>query len=577
MLLKRIACIAAPVVIVVTAFIFRFYPNNSGIASYVFLRHDELHYVTQVIAFLNGDGSVDYFINPTLCAYVIYGATAIFGLISVISGQFASFDAFSMHTTFNPHLIFITGRFVSMVAGAGAVALIFCITKKLFSFRTALIAAAALALNATHLRRSVLAGNESLMLCVLLVFFLLLLYYLQNPSPKRHALCGFVLGLAGSVKYNAFILVLALIAASLISAFKDEGAGKRVGGSIRRAFLSPKYNLGYLFTAIGLFAGSPYILINFPAFFDEFFAQFSFLHEGFSATDIIQDTVGYCFYPMMFSEYNNGLAFSIFCGLGLLAAIYQVIRRRDPGSILLLSTIVPLYLFLGSGVFCRMRFFLPAIPFILILGAWAFEGAVRMIFSALKERGAALYSIVLALAFATLTPSAINNFNDMEKDFGSIDSRRDFVLWVKENIKPDDTVLFLSYPLRNEFPDSKGRVALYGYKEAWFDTTAKRAAFKEFKASLYDFTPLRDLLTKCKTLDELKDKIDIKKFDYLLLNMSTHGLINLERLPEKASDQSIRNCSFWKEFVGYIAGNTPIIPSASQDKEHTMVLIDLKL
>jgi len=58
------------------AFVFRFFPINSGIPDHAFMRNDEIHYIRLVIAFLNGDWHVKYFTNPTLFAYMLYGVTA---------------------------------------------------------------------------------------------------------------------------------------------------------------------------------------------------------------------------------------------------------------------------------------------------------------------------------------------------------------------------------------------------------------------------------------------------------------------------------------------------------------------
>jgi len=61
-----------------------------------------MHYVPRVIAFFNGDWQLDYFINPTLYMYVLYAAT-------VLLGYFSEFEEFSLHVTFNPHLVLWVG------------------------------------------------------------------------------------------------------------------------------------------------------------------------------------------------------------------------------------------------------------------------------------------------------------------------------------------------------------------------------------------------------------------------------------------------------------------------------------
>ena len=63
--------------------------------------------------------------------------------------------------------------------------------------------------------------------------------------------------------------------------------------------------------------------------------------------------------------------------------------KRDARYVLLLLAALPLYLFLGKGSFSRMRFMLPAIPFILIVGAWFFAGIMERITG--LSRGKALF------------------------------------------------------------------------------------------------------------------------------------------------------------------------------------------
>ena len=64
-----------------------------------------------------------------------------------------------------------------------------------FASRSA-FAAAALALNFTHVQRSVIGVNETTTVLLTLLFFLALLRYVDRPSLRSHLLCGLLLGLA---------------------------------------------------------------------------------------------------------------------------------------------------------------------------------------------------------------------------------------------------------------------------------------------------------------------------------------------------------------------------------------------
>ncbi|MFH2002005.1 MAG: glycosyltransferase family 39 protein, partial [Planctomycetota bacterium] len=440
-----------PLAIMGVAFFFRYYPHNYCAPGCVLLRHDELNYLNRVLGFLNGSWDVHYFINPTLYAYLLYAATAASGLWATLSGRFASFSDFALSVTFDPYPILVAGRFVTLVAGTATVGLVYAVSRRLFSPWVAVVASLALALDVTHARRGVLTGNECVtaLLCVLL--FACLLHYLRRPGAGRHALCGFVLGLAGAVKYNAFIFVLPLMAASCMAALREEDLRAQPPWSrfrlcAVRSLVRPKFMAAYLFLVVGFFAGSPCILLNFNDFASEFFRQYSYLQDGFSDFDRVADHLGYLYYLTNFSAMNSGHAVSALCGAGLVVMGIAAIRKQDFRYILLVSAALPLYLFLGKGTFSRMRFLLPAIPFILISGAWFFTTIMEFLTGLSRKRDLShagrikRHAIIAVVAAAVLIPGAVQVRAVMEEVYAH-DQRHEIMLWIKENLEPEDNTL----------------------------------------------------------------------------------------------------------------------------------------
>jgi hypothetical protein len=544
----------------------RHFPNNSGIAGYAFLRHDEWNYLPLVIGFLNGQWDVDYFINPTFYMYILYAATVACGWFAVLIDKFETFADFSLQVTLNPSLIVEIGRYLSILVSAASVGLLFWIGRRIFSTRVAFAASLALALDMTHCRRAVLMGNESMMLFFVLLFFVCLLVYRRAPGTGKHVLCGVLLGLAGSIKYNAFIQVIPFVVVTLQAAYaeqryRDISERARWLNALANAAFRPRFIAGYLVMIAAFFAGSPCILLNFGAFVDGFFNQYSFLHGGFTSLDRLADTVGFLYYLENFGVMNSGIVFSLYCLAGILFMIGLAIIKRDGWCIVILSAALPLYLFLGMGIFSRMRFLLPAIPFILLSGAWFFSGFIDILAKGPAKLGVSetsrwdaffIYLLFPILLYSTFLCAYPRNYREMDQEFGRIDPRRDIMLWLRENIAPEDKVLEFTHTSYTEFPFSKRVLEWYDYDPTWFKGEKKQKAWQIFKNGLHDFTSLKDLLASSKTLADLIYHIEEGEYRYLLFTLPTEYIVRIAELP-KAAPRIIADCPYWEEFIEFVS------------------------
>jgi len=441
---RYLRAVFPPILVMGMALAFRLYLNNSGIPGLAHLRNDEIHYIVQCLAFLNNDWRVEYFVNPTLFSYLLFGATAVWGWHSVLFGLAGSFQDFVDEVSRNPHDVILAGRMLSILFSTGSVGLVYMATRRLFSPLAAVAAAAALAFNFTHAQRAPLAGNESVMVFVILLFFLALLRWSESPSAKRHALCGLLLGLAGSCKYNALIHAIPFLLFSYFTARK-----MRFRSPWRR-----DSTLGYLFVPMGLLLGSPWIALNFDVFLHEFGEQAGFLHCGYTELDRTAKMLGYAAYIVNFPKENNGIAFALVCAAGIGFSIALLIMRRSSREHgLLLSAAIPLYLFLGSGIFHYMRFLLPAIPFVLILGAWALDRSWKAAIGRIgwdysgrsilkKLAGWTGFGLLLA---ALLLQGALKSHARMQQLYGGRSPLTDMVLWMNAHLSGQEKVL--TFPL----------------------------------------------------------------------------------------------------------------------------------
>ncbi len=428
--------------ILVLAAVLRSHLTSSGLPGVVLPRHDEAHYVPTVVQFLQGQWEIGYFVNPTLYMYLLYAVTALTGLFLVVVGRYPSWDGFVTDVTLDTGLVTMVGRSLTLTAGLASVVLVYCIGRRMFSPRVGLIAALALALDRTHVERSTLAGNEVVLVLLLLIFFLVLLRYVERPSVRLHVSCGILLGLAMSTKYSGAIHLPTLAAGSLCAAI-----AVRPGRSLIRQLIRPRYWVGFPCALLAFVLASPWVLLAHDKFLKDFARQAAFLHEGFSFADKQANEYGWITYIREFPFGNLGLFFAVLCALGIGAAIWRTIRQRNSNCALLLAACLPAYLYLGSGIFADMRFLLVAIPFVLILGAWALDGiaaiSIRGYDRIRKRTGGEWRDAVLVTSLLLLlVPHARGLDRDLNRRFKR-DIRAELLVWMREALNPEDIYLDL--------------------------------------------------------------------------------------------------------------------------------------
>jgi hypothetical protein len=531
--------------LVLLAFYLRSAVVTSGIPGVAFLRQDEVHYVRSAIACLNGDFSPDQYVNPSLYNYLHFAAITVVGWIQVGLGQHQSFADYALELTLNPYGIILIGRLLSIAAATASVAVAFLVARQLTSTRAALVSAAALALNVTHVFRSELAGNEVTMVLLVLLFFAVLVRYLRKPGFWMHAASGLVLGLAASTKYNAAIHLVALVAVTLIVAFRDRRC---------RPLPWPSLLVGFFVVPIGFLLGTPYILGEVGRFFADFGTQYSYLSEAYSVTTA--NLWGFSYYPLRFPDLNNGLPFALLCGAGVLMAAPLSVYKRSASLAVLLLAALPLYLFLGTGVTCAMRFLLPALPFILMLGGWASEVCLRALAgSDSGSRRARLIRVVgLPLALVVFVPGLDTNWSRARAE---PDPRQNSYTWIHENLSPGDEVLELAYPMEFEFPDSLARDRWFDYRPEWFTSPGRRVAFEEFRSQRYSFTSFESVLQRADNLEELLQVIKAEGYRYLVLSCPSRFLHDLKNFPAYTALRTFRECAYWPDLAQALLSQPP--------------------
>ncbi len=563
--------VLAVAAVLALALVFRLHLDNSGDSPWTFLRNDEVHYLTLATDFLNGRWSVDYFINPTLYAYLVWAGTVAFGGLCVLGGRFESFAAFRLEATIDPWWVLMPARAIALASGVLAVGLVYAIGRRLCGPRTGFAAALALAVDATHVERSLIGVNESTMVVFVVAFFLVLQRHVAQASIRRHALAGVLLGLACSTKYNAGVHGLTLAVGTLLAVRAE------AGGHFWRRLCAPRHLAGFVTAPLAFVAGSPWILLNHADFLRDFRTQSSYLTEGFVLREKTWEVHGWWSYLERFPGENVGLGFSVLCALGLVLAALRAIFQREDRSILLLAATLPTYLFLGAGTFLLMRFLLPAIPFALLAGASVLCVVVRKLEARLSpalraRRWPGQLAFVIPLV-ALLTPHAVATWNAMQVQYGRTDRCAQAASVLREVVQPGVPYLDLVYPPVFRFFDDFTRVRRFRIRERELASQAEQTRWQRFQRELVRSSELTGVVNRSPDMQTLLTNLEEGHFGRLLLMLPLDKRLHTDRSLEPAEvfqerrslirqirphEPALSRCPYWEELLDFLVSLEPV-------------------
>jgi hypothetical protein len=544
----RLVIAIASAAIAAVAIWMRWWPGSLA-AARGWWRRDEPMYFQLACGFLHGRLDVHYFINPTLYAYVVAAAGAIIGGIRRLCGADASFALFLARETAAPHLLLWAGRVVSIVASVISLLVVARIGRRLFSPAVGGIAALLLALDGVAANSAPLCGNESLTVLLGLLAFSVAI---EGDSLRRRIAVGLLIGLATATKYSAGILVVPLVVAY----------GLRVGPAIVAA-------------AAGLAAGAPMALVNFREFLHDFTLQAGFLRAGYSAEDVAHPELGFGFYVRTFAGSHAGLAAAILCGAGILASIAVAAVRRERAHLLLLSASLPLYLYLGTGIFCFERFLLPAVPFILIHGAWLLARLLDRV-PLLRARPISGFAVGLLAVLGAAAPAAVRQHDALRRRFGAPEPPAALLDAVRPQLETDRRVAELAIPstFRLLLPsDPWAELGLPPPGDAIrADVNDQLAAAALLPRSLL----LNRAVVESPTLERLQQLLRDSGIDTVLLVVQSAQLAAGHGIHPTPQDANLRACPYWNELFDWLATLPRIAFARSPDLRITAAMLDLR-
>ncbi len=376
---------------------------------------------------LHGQWNPHYFQNPSLLIYLLgVEFTGIFAVARVL--QFGQ-DPGDLYMVFRGEqdLFYGLARLNSVLLGTATLLVVYLIGRRLWNERAGLVAAALLAVNFLHVRNSQYAVND-----VPSTFFLVLSFYFalrlaEDGRWRHYLLAGLMAGLAASTKYNAGMVVVSIAAAHWVHYRKPSLAARP--HALAKLVASGVVSLG------GFVVGTPYSVLDFPLFQQGFTEQLSMGQAPWSGQSM--DPTGWQF--VLGIVQGAGVVAAL---LAILGAAALLVRHRQ-AAILLLSFALPYFLFMSAMNLFFVRWVVPAMPFVALLGAFAVEEFLRA-----RSRRTASWTAVALVVLALLQPAVFSGRLDWL--LRQTDTREEANRWAEREIAPGSKVAVEAFSLLDQ-------------------------------------------------------------------------------------------------------------------------------
>lgn len=326
-------------------------------------------------------------------------------LLILIAAPVFHFSPFSPADPASTTLYYVLGRGISAAFGTATVALVYLLGKEAYSRGAGLLGAAFLAFSVLHVRDSHFFTTDVPLTFFLVLMMLLALRIAAGGGTTTWVAAALAAGLAVTTKQTSLMFFPVLLLAHLMASFRGRPGFSAIRETaMSAAFWKPLLLFGAI-AAVTALAMNPYALIA-PR---EYLAQVATVSKFLEGSD--QRNWVFQFTGTTFSFWFTNL---LWFGMGPLLMVTGVggvlwaLRRRQPADVLILFFLA-LYLgTVGRGFMKFIRYAIPLIPFLALLGARCLvdlheraRGASRLLVSA----GAAvvlLSAVLLTAAYLSI-------------------------------------------------------------------------------------------------------------------------------------------------------------------------------
>ncbi len=261
----------------------------------------------------------------------------------------------------------LIGRTLSGLFDTALIALVFLLGVRLYDRRTGLLAAVFVAFTVLHIQLSHFYTVDTLLTFFIVLAMLSGLGIVRSGSMRSTLATGACLGLALATKVSVAPLALTVGVAWMLWA-----AGPNTGGH-RRPWIRAMAGVmlaGLVSLAVFLI-GEPYALIDWQSFIRRI-GEESNMVRGISDLPYTRQYIGtpaYLYQVWNTVVWGMGVPLGVVAFGGLLTVFIRGLLRRRAEDILLLSWVLVYFLINGSFMVKFLRYMLPIVPFLCIMGA----------------------------------------------------------------------------------------------------------------------------------------------------------------------------------------------------------------
>lgn len=264
------------------------------------------------------------------------------------------------------------GRGMTALADVGNVAMVYWLGNRLYGWRTGMLAAVLLALAVLHIQLSHFAAFD-----VLLTLWVLLgiaggALAIERPGWASVLVCGAGLGFGLATKITILFLLAPIAAGYVLYAVTQPDGRLSWWADRDRATRATICLIGTAaLAALLLLVTQPYMLLDFKTFQHDTSeqTQMALRLADLPYTRQFIGTLPYVYQIVQTSAWGLWWPLGIAAWLGVLFAAWRAGIYRQRADLLLLSWVVPYFLVTGAFPVKFLRYMLPVMPVLVLLGA----------------------------------------------------------------------------------------------------------------------------------------------------------------------------------------------------------------